>query len=142
MFLSYNANAGLPFVPSYQLKMEAPSAAALVKGNEVRIGGTRVGPVNKIPPRRKADGTSVAVIGLKLERSVQPLPKDSTVIIRPKSALGLKYIEITRGTSKRGYQGGDTMPVSASRPTEVEFDEFVNMFDDPTRASMQDNPRG
>ena len=39
MFLSYNANAGLPFVPSYQLKLEAPSAAALVTGNEVRIGG-------------------------------------------------------------------------------------------------------
>jgi ABC-type transporter Mla subunit MlaD len=142
MFLSYNANAGLPFVPTYQLKMEAPSAAALVKGNEVRIGGTRVGAVDTITTRRRSDGTSVALINLKLERAVQPLPKDSTVIIRPKSALGLKYIEITRGTSKQGYQDGDTMPVSASRPTEVEFDEFVNMFDDPTRASMQENLRG
>src|SRR4051795_2468826 len=142
MFLSYNANAGLPFVPTYQLKMEAPSAAALVKGNEVRIGGTRVGAVDTITTRRRADGTSVALINLKLQRSVQPLPKDSTIIIRPKSALGLKYVEITRGTSRRGYRDGDTIPVSASRPTEVEFDEFVNMFDDPTRASMQDNLRG
>ena len=48
MFLSYNANAGLPFVPTYQLKVEAPSAAALVKGNEVRIGGARVGAVDTI----------------------------------------------------------------------------------------------
>src|SRR4051794_19549422 len=142
MFLSYNANAGLPFVPSYQLKMEAPSAAALVKGNEVRIGGTRVGAVDSITTRRRADGTSVALLSLKLQRSVQPLPKDSTVIIRPKSALGLKYVEITRGTSQRGYRDGDTIPVSASRPTEVEFDEFVNMFDEPTRAAMQENLRG
>src|SRR5687767_11706023 len=82
MFLSYNANAGLPFVPSYQLKMEAPSAAALVKGNEVRIGGSRVGAVDSITTKRREDGSSVAVIGMKLERAVDPLPKDSTVVIR------------------------------------------------------------
>lgn len=142
IFLSYNANAGLPFVPTYVLKVEAPSAANLVRGNEVRIGGTRVGAVDKITTRRRADGTSVAVIGLKLERAVSPLPKDSTVIIRPKSALGLKYVELTRGTSRDGYADGDTIPISASKPTEVEFDEFVNMFDDKTRASMQKNLRG
>ena len=142
LFLSYNANAGLPFVPTYQLKVEAPSAAALVKGNEVRIGGTRVGAVDTITTRRRDDGTSVAVIGMKLERAVDPLPKDSTIIIRPKSALGLKYVQITRGTSEDGYQDGDTIPVSASKPTEVEFDEFVNMFDDDTRAASQENLRG
>ena len=140
MFLSYNANAGLPFVPTYQLKVEAPSAAALVKGNEVRIGGARVGAVDTITTRRLEDGSSVAVIGMKLERAVDPLPKDSTIIIRPKSALGLKYVEITRGTSKDGYQDGDTIPVSASKPTEVEFDEFVNMFDDDTRAGDAGEP--
>jgi virulence factor Mce-like protein len=142
MFLSYNANAGLPFVPTYLLKVEAPSAAALVKGNEVRIGGTRVGAVDTITTKRRDDGTSVAVIGMKLERDVAPLPKDSTIIIRPKSALGLKYVEITRGTSSDGYEDGDTIPVSASQPTEVEFDEFVNMFDDKTRPAMQENLRG
>ena len=142
MFLSYNANAGLPFVPTYQLKVEAPSAAALVKGNEVRIGGSRVGAVDTITTKRRKDGTSVAVIGMKLERAVDPLPKDSTIIIRPKSALGLKYVEITRGRSDDGYQDGDTIPVSASKPTEVEFDEFVNMFDDKTRPAMQENLRG
>ena len=142
MFLSYNANAGLPFVPSYLLKLEAPSAAALVKGNEVRIGGARVGAVDSITTRRREDGSSVAVIGMKLERAVDPLPKDSTVIIRPKSALGLKYVEITRGTSDEGYDDGDTIPVSASKPTVVEFDEFVNMFDDATRPAMQENLRG
>ena len=64
------------------------------------------------------------------------------MIIRPKSALGLKYVEITRGTSDDGYDDGDTIPVSASRPTAVEFDEFVNMFDDATRPAMQENLRG
>jgi ABC-type transporter Mla subunit MlaD len=84
----------------------------------------------------------VAVIGLKLERAVDPLPKDSTVIIRPKSALGLKYVELTRGTSDEGYDDGDTIPLAASQPTAVEFDEFINMFDDATRPAMQENLRG
>src|SRR5215213_5593776 len=63
VFLAYNANQGLPFVPTYSLKAEVPSAAALVRGNEVRIGGARVGTVDSITTDRKDDGSSVAVLG-------------------------------------------------------------------------------
>ena len=38
-----------------------------------------------------------SVLGLKLETTIKPLPVDSTVLIRPRSALGLKYVEITKG---------------------------------------------
>jgi ABC-type transporter Mla subunit MlaD len=41
VFLAYNANNGLPFVPSYQLNVNVPSGANLVRGNDVRIGGAR-----------------------------------------------------------------------------------------------------
>ena len=47
VFLAYNANSGLPFVPSYDLKAELPNAANLVVGNDVRVGGTRVGAVTR-----------------------------------------------------------------------------------------------
>jgi virulence factor Mce-like protein len=139
VFLAYNANQGLPFVPTYSLKAEVPSAAALVRGNEVRIGGARVGTVDSITTKRLNDGSSVAVLGLKLERDQMPLPTDSTVLIRTKSALGLKYVELTRGSSKEGFGDGDTMPLTAATPAPVEFDEFVNMFDDKTRAAMTEN---
>ena len=139
VFLSYNANQGLPFVPSYKLTAETPSAANLVRGNEVRIGGTRVGSIDRIEVRRQDDGTSIALLGLKLERSAEPLPKDSTVLIRPRSALGLKYVEITRGTSDDGFEDGDTIPLAQATPAPVEFDEFTNMFDDETRAASQTN---
>ena len=43
VFLSYNANTGLPFVPTYDLKANLPNASQLVKGFDVRIGGARVG---------------------------------------------------------------------------------------------------
>ena len=50
VFLSYNANSGLPFVPTYDLKAEFSNAANLVVGNDVRIGGQRVGAVSEITP--------------------------------------------------------------------------------------------
>ena len=51
VFLAYNANKGLPFVPTYDLKAELPGGAKLVTGNEVRVGGFRVGVVDKIHAR-------------------------------------------------------------------------------------------
>jgi virulence factor Mce-like protein len=142
VFLAYNANQGLPFVPTYTLKAEMPSAANLVRGNDVRIGGVRVGTVDKIDVQRQEDGTSIAVLGLKLERSVSPLPKDSTVIVRPRSALGLKYVELTRGSSDEGFEDGDTIPLAQATPAPVEFDEFLNMFDEPTRDAAATNLEG
>jgi virulence factor Mce-like protein len=137
VFLAYNANNGLPFVPTYTLTADVPSAANLVKGNEVRIGGTRVGVVEQITPKRLANGTVIAQLHLKLETTVKPLPKDSTLLVRPRSALGLKYVEITKGTSTQGYPEGATIPVKASTPAPVEFDEFLSTFDEKTRSAAQ-----
>ena len=56
VYLSYNANEGLPLAPAYRLEAQAPSAANLVVGNEVRMGGARVGTVESIDVRRRDDG--------------------------------------------------------------------------------------
>jgi len=143
VFLAYNANAGLPWVPSYRLTAEVPSAANLVRGNEARIGGLRVGVIDAITPIRRADGTYGSILDLKLETTVRPLPKDSTVIIRPRSALGLKYLQITRGTSSEGFKDGANIPITsyaAIRP--VDIDVFYSMFDERTRKAAQDNLAG
>jgi virulence factor Mce-like protein len=142
VFLSYNANSGLPFVPTYQISVDVPTAANLVRGNEVRIGGARVGAISDITPKTLKDGRVIATLKLKLDKAVEPLPKDSTVVIRPKSLLGLKYVEITRGTSDGGYEAGETVPVSASRPPEVEFDELIDTFDKPTREGIEGSTLG
>jgi len=142
VFLAYNANKGLPFVPTYELKAEVPSAANLVVGNDVRIGGSRVGFVGAIDAERRDDGSTIAVLTLTMERSVSPLPRDSTLIIRPRSALGLKYVEITRGKDARGYDDGATIPIASATPTPVEFDEVLSMFDDATRRAAAENTTG
>jgi virulence factor Mce-like protein len=142
VFLAYNANNGLPFVPTYALTADVPSAANLVKGNEVRIGGTRIGVVDDITPKRLASGKVIAQLHMKLETTVKPLPKDSTILVRPRSALGLKYVEITKGTSTDGFAEGATIPVKQATPAPVEFDEFLSTFDEQTRRAAQKQLEG
>ena len=142
MFLSYNANNGLPFVPTDALTLESESATNVNKGNEVRIGGARVGVVADIELRRIQDGSSRALLHLKLDKIVQPLPKDSTFSLRPKSLLGLKYVDIVRGRSEDGYAAGDTVPASQNQPEQVELDELADTFDAPTRRNQQANLEG
>jgi virulence factor Mce-like protein len=139
VFLAYNANNGLPFVQSYRLTAQVPNAAALVPGNEVRIGGVRVGIVESITPVAHKDGTYSADLAMKLDKTVEPLPEDSTVIIRSRSALGLKYVQIVRGTSDQGYAAGSVLPLSAARPEPVEFDQLLSTFDEPTQKNIQEN---
>ena len=142
VFLAYNANNGLPFVSTYNLKARVPNADALVKGNEVRIGGVRVGTVRGVVPVQTGDGEVAAELTLKLDKNVEPLPVDSTITIRPKSALGLKFLQITPGESSRGFKAGETIPVASATPEPVDIDEFFNMFDEPTRKAIQQNLAG
>jgi ABC-type transporter Mla subunit MlaD len=142
VFLSYNANSGLPFVPTYDLKANVPNAAQLVRGFEVRIGGARVGIVSKIVPRRRADGSAYAQLTLRLDKEVEPLPRDSTLLVRPRSTLGLKYLQLTPGHGRRGLQAGATLPISRARPANVELDEFLNMFDEHARSGSRRTLRG
>jgi ABC-type transporter Mla subunit MlaD len=142
VFLAYNANNGLPFVSTYNLNAEVPNADALVKGNEVRIGGVRVGIVKSVVPVQHADGSVAAILSLSLDKNVEPLPSNSTMIIRPKSALGLKYLQIVPGDSRKGFAAGETIPVSAARPEPVDIDQFFDMFDEKTRVAIRRNLAG
>jgi virulence factor Mce-like protein len=142
VFLAYNANNGLPFVSTYNLKARVPNADALVKGNEVRIGGVRVGIVKSVVPVQLGNGEVAAELTLSLDKSAEPLPVDSTVMIRPKSALGLKFLQVTPGDSSKGFEAGEMIPVSAAKPEPVDIDEFFDMFDKPTRDAIRQNQAG
>jgi ABC-type transporter Mla subunit MlaD len=142
VFLAYNANNGLPFVSTYDLKARVPNANALVKGNEVRIGGSRIGIVSSVKPVQIGNGGVAAELELHLDKSAEPIPVDSTMIIRPKSPLGLKYLQIVPGSSAKGLAPGETIPISAARPEPVDIDQFFDMFDEPTRLAIQRNQAG
>jgi ABC-type transporter Mla subunit MlaD len=145
VFLSYNANSGLPFVPTYDLKANLPNASQLVRGFDVRIGGARVGFISKIEPKKRADGSTYAQITMKLDKEIEPLPEGSTLLVRPRSSLGLKYVEVSPGRRTRGDEGlqpGTVIPIRQARPAVVEIDDLFNMFDDKARVGSRNSLDG
>src|SRR5947209_10884980 len=141
VFLAYNANNGLPFVPTRSLRVQIANGAELVPGNEVRAGGFRIGVVDDMKPVRMPNGRIGAELHLKLDKKIGPVPVDTTVEIRPRSALGLKYVEFTKGRSHQTIPDGGVLPESHTS-VPVELDQFYNMFDKRTRAAAQQNLMG
>jgi virulence factor Mce-like protein len=142
VFLAYNANNGLPFVSTYNLKARVPDADALVKGNDIRIGGVLVGTVRSVVPVQTGNGNVAAELSLSLDKDAEPLPVDSTITVRPKSALGLKFLQITPGKSSKGFKAGERIPVTAYTPEPVDIDQFFDIFDKPTREAIRQNLAG
>lgn len=139
VYLSYNANNGLPFVPTYNLKVALPNTYGLIVGNEVRIGGTRVGQITKMEPvLEKATGRSYALLEVKLQKRSGPLPVDTTDSVLSRSSVGLKYLALFRGTSAQKLPAGSTIPLSHFKEP-VELYQFFNMFNKPTRQASQEN---
>src|SRR3954454_21470228 len=93
VFLAYNANQGLPFVPTRELKVDIASGSDLVPGNEVREGGFRIGLVSALKPIELPNGQTGAQLTLKLSKANGNVPVDSTAQIRPRSVLGLKFVD-------------------------------------------------
>ena len=139
VFLSYNANNGLPFVPTYNIKVELPETSGLQKANQVRIAGTRVGLISSLSPHMDpATGRITAIADLKLEKKVEPLPADTKVIVLSVSTIGLKYLELEKGTANKTIPAGGTIPVDQTREP-VDINALFNMFSKPTRTAIQQN---
>jgi virulence factor Mce-like protein len=137
IYLSYNALEGLPFTPTYEIKVAMPEASGLRPSNEVRIAGDRVGLVNRIVAHQDpATGKVTATAYLKLEKSVEPLPADTTAIVQSISALGLKFLQLERGTSHQTLKAGATIPTSQVHEA-VQIEELFKMFDQKTRTATQ-----
>ena len=144
VLLAVQANSGLPFVPTYDLRAELPGGNNLVVGNEVRIGGFRVGVVESIKPgiasspleESHAEHRAIAVVHMKLDKRVEELPRDTQLLVRPRSALGLKYIQMQLGDSKKTYPPGATIPL-ANTTKPVELDEFFSLNSEDFRRNLR-----
>ena len=134
--LAYNANTGLPFVPSYQLHVQMRDASELQKGDDVNEGGALIGLVSGIAATRNHAGTPVAEVTLKLYKNVEPLPVDTRFTVRLKGSIGLKYLAVTPGHSHRGLSNGAIVPISQTGSS-VDFDQVLNMFTPATRLGVQ-----
>ena len=138
VFLAYNANNGLPFVPTRELKVDIANGSALVDGNSVREGGYLIGMVSSMKPVVMENGQTGAQLTLALNKAYGNVPIDSTVSIQPQSVLGLKYLDLHKGTSSHYFADGATLP-EAQTNVPVQFDDVFKMFNTPTRDAAQQN---
>ncbi len=141
VFLAYNANNGLPFVPTSRLVLQLPNGATVGTASEVREGGYRIGVVDEMRVVRLDDGRVGAAAVLKLDDSAGRLPVDTTFAVRLRGAIGAKYVDVQRGRSHAKLADGATVPLGRTT-VPVELDEILSAFDAPTRAGIRRSLRG
>ena len=137
VFLSYNANSGLPFVPTYDLKANLPNASQLVEGFEVRIGGARVGlhlghRAEEAGGRQHLrPGDDEARQGHRAAARRLHAARAAALRARPQVPRG-----DPRGGPRPGLKPGATIPLRQARPEVVELDDLFSMFDEKARAGV------
>ncbi len=141
VFLAYNANVGLPFVPTRTLYVDIENGSDLVNNNDVLIGGQRIGYVSSMEPITLRSGAPAARLTLALSTSQGRLPVNSTATILSRSVLGLKYVQISPGSSSRVFVNGATMPISQTE-VPVRIDQLYGTYTPRTRAAIQENLLG
>jgi virulence factor Mce-like protein len=136
VFLSYNANKGLPFVRTFEVTAEVRDANGLIPANEVTIGGRRVGVVDQVDAALDESGKPYAKVSLKLDGELEgKVRRDAIVRIRPASLFELKYVSLVPGSGEPLPQGG-TIPLQQSR-VNVNLSDAFSVFDARTRRNLQ-----
>lgn len=135
LFLWLAFGGSVPLQPKgYRIHTSFSEATQLAKEADVRISGVSVGKVKDIVTDPNS-GSSDATIELKARYA--PLPKDSRATLRQKTLLGETYVELTPGSSRRGYVAEDGKLAAAQVSETVELDEIFRAFDPKTRRDFQ-----
>jgi virulence factor Mce-like protein len=146
VYLSYIAENGLPFVPTYQVAVQVANADEIFKNADVRVGGARVGQVLKITPEpaTKVWPHPYARLSLALNSDLGPLAPDTHYRIRLSSVLGGKYLELIPGHVRTGRipDGGmltlSTNPAANHELPFVDLDTALGAFGPGTRQTLRD----
>jgi len=117
----------LSFEKTHTYKAIFSDATGVVKGDDVRIAGVKVGAVKnvKIFDRTKAEVTFTV-------RQATDVTRSSTATIRYRNLVGQRYISVTQGVGDTSpMRGGQTIPESRTQPAldlTVLFNGFKPLF--------------
>jgi virulence factor Mce-like protein len=145
VYLSYIAENGLPFIPTYRINVQVANADELGKNADVRIGGARVGQILSITPEppSRTWPHPYARLGLALQTSIQPLPRNTHYRVRLASVLGAKYLELIPGSRRAGaLPDGGTLQLSTNHARNhelpfVDLDQALQVFAPRTRSALR-----
>jgi len=98
------------FTDHYQLYVEFPDTAGIIKNSDVRLRGAKIGRVADHPELTTGKASSSVRMELLIRDEVK-IPLDSTFQIGSSGLLGDKFIEIIPPDKETGeyYQSGDTI---------------------------------
>ena len=138
VWISYNAQNGLPFQRTYRISVDVPNAAEMIKNSDVRVGGARVGQVLSITAMpARGSRPPFARLGLALtDLGARALPVDTATKIRLSSLLGGKYLELTPGRSRRMVPDGGVLPLANNVPI-VDLDQAFRAFGGRTATGLR-----
>ncbi|MCW3013838.1 MAG: Mammalian cell entry related domain protein [Solirubrobacterales bacterium] len=137
VYISYTAPNGLPLESAYRITVDVPNANRLAKHAQVRIGGVRVGQVAGIEGVAATQSRrSYAKVRLRLNRSVDPLPVDSRVLVRPVSVLGSTYVELMPGRRRTTVADGGSLALDRAS-TRADLNDLLDVFDKATALRVQ-----
>jgi phospholipid/cholesterol/gamma-HCH transport system substrate-binding protein len=120
-------------------KLQFQNAGQLVKGDDVQVGGRRVGSVKEI----KLTNDNQAEIKISMNEFT-PLHEGTTAVIRAASLSGIanRYINLTLGpNSAPKLHDGATLRTERTT-TPVDLDQLFNTLDPETRKGLQDVIQG
>jgi phospholipid/cholesterol/gamma-HCH transport system substrate-binding protein len=132
-------NMGLrgPWSNEFALDAEFASANGLVPQAEVRVSGVRVGSVTVIGDSSEGN----ALVRMALQPGIR-LRQDTRAVIRPKTLLGEKFVELVRKQgSTQGFLSSGAIIPKAQTGQAIEIDDILNAMDAPTRQAMSESFR-
>ena len=135
-FVGYNAPNSIPGKQYYTVRAAFDNADNLTGHYQVRIAGRNVGQV--LNPRVE---NGKAVVDLQLTPDVGPLRSDTTLRVRPRSPIGVRFVEMKPGDKGRPLADGELIP-TANTSTSVELDTTLNTFDSQRRLKAQQLANG
>jgi phospholipid/cholesterol/gamma-HCH transport system substrate-binding protein len=131
LYVGFTAARRLPFASYYYVAGAFRSADNIGRQDQVRMGGVRVGQVDSTRVQR-----GLAIVRLQLEHGIAPLRSDTTLQVRPLSAVGTRFVEITPGTRGTPLRPGAVIPASQTSAT-VPLTDLFNVFDRHTEHQTQ-----
>ncbi|HEX2127683.1 MAG TPA: MlaD family protein [Solirubrobacterales bacterium] len=131
--VSWQSVNGVPFQDRYEVKVEIPADAPILKdGDAVRIAGRLAGFVTEVEPHE-----SNVLATLELRPDFAPLGRDARANVKVRSIVYLTYLELFPGNVDDPMPEGGTIPLARSG-SGVDLLEVAQVFDAKARAALQD----
>lgn len=120
LYFAYNSSSVHP-IEGYAVTADFTNIAGINAGSEVRVGGVKIGVVEKLDLDPK---TYQAVATMRVKDTIK-LPKDSTAVIQSAGLLGDKFVTIQPGGEDENLKSGDRIIYTQSS---VSLEEMIGKF--------------